>query len=525
MKRKTDMKLLTVLLFLINLLDCVQPEALSLSIAGLESLVAREKFLIDNLELYLGALERKAHVIRSNLDRMRAENNKAALEGEAYLMNPLQAFPLLRRLHSDWLHWQLYLQKSTGDEYVKEITNERQHLPSEEEFNEAADAMFRLQDTYELDPTEMSIGILNGVQYDVSLSAIDCFSIGYRLLHDGRGRYVEASMWFQSALNLFNEGNSMNEVLDFKLAKILYSYSQSLAKQDKLSEAMPFIDYVVQVEPGNAIALQQREIWKMEMKAKENFPPTLPKEKYVDPARQRYRLGCQGKYRERVANLHCVYNTTTDPFLKLAPLKMEQISLDPYVVLYHDVLSDLEIEVLQTMATPNLQRATVYSETEMRSVSVPTRTSKFAWFPDNTNYITSRISRRLEDMTGFGMETSEHLQAMNYGIGGHYDTHHDFFNVSRTSSVVQYAGDRIATAMFYLSDVKQGGATVFPNVQLGVFPKKGACIFWHNLNTRGEGDPNTLHAACPVIVGSKWVCNKWIREKEQMFRRPCPREM
>ncbi|XP_055848238.1 uncharacterized protein LOC129913532 [Episyrphus balteatus] len=110
----TRMKLLTVLLFLINLLDCVQPEALSLSIIGLESLVSREKLLIDKLELYLGALEKKAHVIRSNLELMKAENQKAQLEGDAYLMNPLQAFPLIRRLHSDWVNWQIYLQDPVG---------------------------------------------------------------------------------------------------------------------------------------------------------------------------------------------------------------------------------------------------------------------------------------------------------------------------------------------------------------------------------------------------------------------------
>lgn len=518
---KFTLKVLTATFLVINLLDCVQPEALSLSIAGLEELVGKEKLLIDNLELYLDALEKKAHVIRSNLELMRAENQKAELEGDAYLMNPLKAFPLMRRLHSDWLHWQVYLERSVGDEYVQKIALARQSLPSVEEFNEAADAMFRLQDTYDLLPMHMSVGILNGVPYNVSLSAIDCFSIGYRLLENTR--YPEAEMWFQSAVNLFEEKHPINEVLDFNLGKILQFYAQSLAKQEKLSEAIPLLDHMIQLDPSNALAVRQRNIWLMEMQAKETIPRTLPQPRSVDYGTQRYKFGCQGRFRERVDNLHCHYNTTTDPFLKLAPLKMEQISLDPYVVLYHDVISDLEIEVLKIMATPNLKRATVYSETERRSVPVSTRTSKFAWFQDNTNDITQRISQRLADMTGFGMQTSEQLQAMNYGIGGHYATHYDFFNVSKTDPVIA-TGDRIATAMFYLTDVKQGGATVFPNVELAVFPKKGACIFWHNLNPRGEGDSNVLHAACPVIVGSKWVCNKWIRENEQIFRRPCPRE-
>ena len=35
------------------------------------------------------------------------------------------------------------------------------------------------------------------------------------------------------------------------------------------------------------------------------------------------------------------------------------------------------------------------------------------------------------------------------------------------------------------------------------------------------GDFMTRHAACPVIVGSKWVANKWIHESGNEFRRPC----
>lgn len=31
-----------------------------------------------------------------------------------------------------------------------------------------------------------------------------------------------------------------------------------------------------------------------------------------------------------------------------------------------------------------------------------------------------------------------------------------------------------------------------------------AAIFWWNLRKNGEGDEDTLHAGCPVLVGDKW---------------------
>lgn len=37
-----------------------------------------------------------------------------------------------------------------------------------------------------------------------------------------------------------------------------------------------------------------------------------------------------------------------------------------------------------------------------------------------------------------------------------------------------------------------------------VIDLQGTAVFWYNLFPSGEGDYNTRHAACPVLLGNKW---------------------
>uniref|UniRef100_A0A0K0DQH9 P4Hc domain-containing protein n=1 Tax=Angiostrongylus cantonensis TaxID=6313 RepID=A0A0K0DQH9_ANGCA len=77
------------------------------------------------------------------------------------------------------------------------------------------------------------------------------------------------------------------------------------------------------------------------------------------------------------------------------------------------------------------------------------------------------------------------------------------------------------SGVFQMTKPERGGATVFNNLGTAVFPSKYDALFWYNLMRSGEGDLRTRHAACPVLLGVKWVSNKWIHERGQEFTRPC----
>ncbi|TDG43158.1 hypothetical protein AWZ03_010423 [Drosophila navojoa] len=486
----------------------------STSVAGMEQLLRVEKELIDNLNSYADELEQKLNVVRSFVSQMRMENDKALDDPIQYLSHPLNAYSLIRRMHQDWTHWQHYMKQPVGEQQVSYVQQRREQLPSSTDLEEAGDALHRILVTYDLNVSDMARGLLNGKKYNVSLNGLDSYALG--MYYYDQQKFGYACQWIFQTIEWLQGPHKLPLPLELDRAEVFHVYAEALIKMNRYKDALQVLHTAATLKKDNLKLLLRKSEVEMLIRTQPNVVPT----KFITPQAQAYERGCRGLY-PRHSKLHCVYNSTNSAFLRLAPLKMELISLDPYMVLYHDVIAPSEISELQSLAVPGLKRATVFNQKSMSNQVVRTRTSKVTWLLDTLNQLTIRLNRRITDMTGFDMYGSEMLQVMNYGLGGHYDKHFDYFNSSVATDLTRLNGDRIATVLFYLTDVEQGGATVFPNIEKAIFPKSGTAVVWYNLKHDGNGDPQTLHAACPVIVGSKWVCNKWIRERQQVFRRPC----
>uniref|UniRef100_A0A8C5YYF8 Prolyl 4-hydroxylase subunit alpha-1 n=2 Tax=Marmotini TaxID=337730 RepID=A0A8C5YYF8_MARMA len=245
------------------------------------------------------------------------------------------------------------------------------------------------------------------------------------------------------------------------------------------------------------------------------------------PERQKYEMLCRGEgikmTPRRQKKLFCRYHDgNRNPKFILAPAKQEDEWDKPRIIRFHDIISDAEIEIVKDLAKPRLSRATVHDPETGKLTTAQYRVSKSAWLSGYEDPVVSRINMRIQDLTGLDVSTAEELQVANYGVGGQYEPHFDFARKDEPDAFKELGtGNRIATWLFYMSDVSAGGATVFPEVGASVWPKKGTAVFWYNLFASGEGDYSTRHAACPVLVGNKWVSNKWLHERGQEFRRPC----
>uniref|UniRef100_A0A4W6E654 procollagen-proline 4-dioxygenase n=1 Tax=Lates calcarifer TaxID=8187 RepID=A0A4W6E654_LATCA len=245
------------------------------------------------------------------------------------------------------------------------------------------------------------------------------------------------------------------------------------------------------------------------------------------PERKKYEELCRGEgirmTPRRQSRLFCrYYDNNRHPRYVIGPVKEEDEWDRPRIVRYHDIVSDKEMEKVKELAKPRLRRATVHDPQTGKLTTAHYRVSKSAWLGAYEHPVVDKINQRIEDITGLDVTTAEDLQVANYGVGGQYEPHFDFGRKDEPDAFEELGtGNRIATWLLYMSDVQAGGATVFTDVRAAVWPKKGTAVFWYNLYPSGEGDYRTRHAACPVLVGNKWVSNKWIHERGQEFRRRC----
>lgn len=519
------------------------------STSHLKMLLKSEQQLALKLKDFISFEERRINKLRMFYEKIEFLGKITSTRDiNSYVGHPVQAFLTLRRMVKDW---PVLLERTTSNKeknFHSLIEENNYMFPTNEDMEGAKDALLRLQETFSLSAHE----IVEGISKDVpiaKLGAEDAFDIGRKTYL--QSKHDITTGWMREALRLLEVNRGVNdgaptryEVLDHLAwseyvsndVESAFKHAQELLKLDPENERFKSNVRAFWKEMNETVNSNGEEhVSNQTMKAKKQRKRKYPRFYYTSDEDERVRYFmekkrshelCRGETepipKRHTSQLVCWYKTG-HPLLVLKPAKVERVFPKPEILFFRDAISDKEIEKVKILAHPLLQRATVHNPVTGKLEFADYRTSKSAWLDESHDVLVEVMNRRIDAYTGLNMETAEKLQVANYGMGGHYETHFDFARRTKAKEreMLKENGNRIATVLFYMSDVERGGATVFTNIGQAVKPSKGDAVFWFNLHHDGTGDYDTRHAACPVLLGEKWVSNRWIHEHGQEFRRPC----
>jgi prolyl 4-hydroxylase len=124
------------------------------------------------------------------------------------------------------------------------------------------------------------------------------------------------------------------------------------------------------------------------------------------------------------------------------------------------------------------------------------------------------IDEGLAHLLGMDPAWGETMQGQRYAAGQYFRAHHDYFHEGESywPAMKAAGGQRVWTAMIFLNDVEEGGATWFPQAGVRVKPKRGTLLAWNNMKPDGSPNTATLHEGTAVSEGVKYIITKWFRE-------------
>ncbi len=129
--------------------------------------------------------------------------------------------------------------------------------------------------------------------------------------------------------------------------------------------------------------------------------------------------------------------------------------------------------------------------------------------------VVAEVERKISDLLGISLEASEPPQGQRYAPGQEFRAHTDTFEPGGYDYYVHTAerGQRTWTAMIYLNEPEDGGATRFKLIGKTIQPETGKLLAWNNLLPDGQPNPATLHQGMKVRRGTKYIVTKWFRER------------
>ena len=481
---------------------------------------------------YLSTSDRnhESGIMADVLHRIRKRQNAIGSDYETFFLNPLNSLMTIERLHQDvnaiatLMKGTCFAHSDQGLLVACSFTCNMEHLdlhsggskhgtslpsdvnktsllthlslsgllvPDEIDVKHARIAILRLQDFYLLDTEDLANGRLvlpHRVAPAASqMTTSECRQMGFEVIRSGK--HELAGSWFR--LSLTRNANVYGDTIS--------------SRRDM--EAIQVLRHVItETEEERKLLAKLIEGRKTEKKAE-------TEDEHEDSIMKSL---CNGSLKMSVSHqskLTCFYWKSKKPFLALALIKAEEVSREKNIYIFYEILSDNEIGQLIKVGSEGLEYeicddSSYFDHEEYNEI----KSCKKVRFSPGLE-ISRVLHRRVQDVTGLVIgEPEDAFGLRNYGIGGFAGMHAD---------TVTEENDRMATWIYYLTDVEAGGGLVFVNIDAVIPAVRGTAAFWFNLLPDGNEDDWKLHAACPVLYGNKWIAGKFPTEHANVFTRPC----
>jgi len=126
-------------------------------------------------------------------------------------------------------------------------------------------------------------------------------------------------------------------------------------------------------------------------------------------------------------------------------------------------------------------------------------------YPVTNNPVLLAIGNRIQNITGVVNRLPHSMRFRHYMTGQSHPVHYDAYNIQGFTLII--------TALIYLNDVDEGGATFFPEAEpepISVEPKIGRLALWYGYNDKLEQDMRAKHEGLLVSKGNKFTLTSFI---------------
>lgn len=276
-----------------------------------------------------------------------------------FVTNPLNAFLLIKSLTFD-----IELIKSHG---IKNLENF--NLSSFDfgidnaEIDGAVEGLIKLQETYRLKTSDLAAGVVDGEKTRPPLSVEDLALIGLKAFQLNIIKYPID--YLNLALNDLPKLDQIDRAY-VNETFLLQTAMQAFDRMKDYKSALTIAEKLLLKNPNDNNRLWIDRLSKLSQNQGAIIDP-YPNEfnktgKYsYEKETILFNKICRDEYgvsQEELAKLRCGYRTT-NAFTKIAPFKFEEAKLSPYIIVFHDILSDAEIEALKILTKPKSYRGTI----------------------------------------------------------------------------------------------------------------------------------------------------------------------